>query len=87
MTDLQLHSRFRAGEESAVRDVYERYGGAMFATAMSVLGNRDLAADAVQQAFVKAWRGVAHLRSRARAATVARDHHGAARPSTCTGEN
>ena len=56
MTDLQLHSRFRAGEESAVRDVYERYGGAMFATAMSVLGNRDLAADAVQQAFVKAWR-------------------------------
>ena len=39
MTDVQLHSRFRAGEETAVRDVYERHGGAMFATAMSVLGN------------------------------------------------
>ena len=24
MTDLQLHSRFRAGEETAVRDVYEQ---------------------------------------------------------------
>ena len=58
-----------------MRDVYERYGGAMFATAMSVLGNRDLAADAVQQAFVKAWRALAHLRSRARTATVARDDH------------
>ena len=87
MTDLQLHSRFRAGEETAVRDVYERYGGAMFATAMSVLGNRDLAADAVQQAFVKAWQRVAHLRSRARMRPWLSDDHRAGPPSTCTGEN
>jgi RNA polymerase sigma-70 factor (ECF subfamily) len=31
----------------------------MFAVAMSVLGDRELAADCVQQAFVKAWRASA----------------------------
>ena len=44
MDDLQLHNEFRLGDEHAVRAVYERYGGAMFAVAMSILGNRELAA-------------------------------------------
>jgi RNA polymerase sigma factor (sigma-70 family) len=56
MDDVELNERFRAGDEAAVRLVYERHGRAMFATAMSVLGDRELAADAVQLAFVKAWR-------------------------------
>jgi RNA polymerase sigma-70 factor, ECF subfamily len=56
MDDLQLHHDFRLGDELAVRAVYDRYGGAMFAIAMSILGDRELAADCVQQAFVKAWR-------------------------------
>jgi RNA polymerase sigma-70 factor (ECF subfamily) len=56
MDDVQLNDRFRAGDDAAVRLVYERHGRAMFAIAMSVLGDRELAADAVQQAFVKAWR-------------------------------
>ena len=86
MTDLQLHSRFRAGEETAVRDVYERYGGAMFATAMSVLGNRDLAADAVQQAFVKAWRASRTFDPGANCDRGSRRSR-AGPPSTCTGEN
>jgi RNA polymerase sigma factor (sigma-70 family) len=54
--DTELNARFRLGEESAVRAVYQRYGGAMFAVAMSMLRDRDLAADCVQQAFVRAWR-------------------------------
>jgi RNA polymerase sigma-70 factor (ECF subfamily) len=56
MDDTELNTRFRLGDESAVRAVYARYGGAMFAVAMSMLGNRDLAAECVQQSFVKAWR-------------------------------
>ena len=56
MDDAELNARFRLGDEAAVRAVYARYGGAMFAVAMSTLGNRDLAAECVQQAFVKAWR-------------------------------
>lgn len=54
--DTELNARFRLGDESAVRAVYQRYGGAMFAVAMSMLRDRDLAADCVQQAFVRAWR-------------------------------
>jgi RNA polymerase sigma-70 factor (ECF subfamily) len=54
--DTELNARFRLGDETAVRAVYQRYGGAMFAVAMSMLRDRDLAADCVQQAFVRAWR-------------------------------
>lgn len=57
MDDAELNRRFRTGDEAAVRAVYQRYGGAMFAVAMSTLGDRELAADCVQQAFVRAWRG------------------------------
>ena len=56
MDDHELNDRFHAGDDAAVRAVYDRYGRAMFVVAMSVLGNRELAADCVQQAFVKAWR-------------------------------
>jgi RNA polymerase sigma-70 factor (ECF subfamily) len=51
-----LAERFRAGDESALTEMYRRYSGPMFATAMHLLGNRELAADAVQQAFIQAWR-------------------------------
>ena len=54
--DTDLNTRFSHGEETAVRAVYQRYGGAMFAIAMSMLSNRELAADCVQEAFVKVWR-------------------------------
>jgi RNA polymerase sigma-70 factor (ECF subfamily) len=54
--DTELNTRFALGDEAAVRAVYQRYGGAMFAVAMSMLRDRDRAAECVQQAFVKAWR-------------------------------
>jgi RNA polymerase sigma-70 factor (ECF subfamily) len=56
MNDTDLNARFRAGDEAAVRVVYARYGGAMYAVAMSMLSNRDLATECVQEAFVRAWR-------------------------------
>ncbi|SBT38797.1 RNA polymerase sigma factor [Micromonospora auratinigra] len=54
--DLALERRFAAGDELAFNELYRRFSGPMYATAYHVLGNRDLAADAVQQAFVQAWR-------------------------------
>lgn len=48
--------RFAAGDESAFAEVYERYARPMYTVAMQVLGRPELAADAVQQAFVQAWR-------------------------------
>jgi RNA polymerase sigma-70 factor (ECF subfamily) len=51
-----LLARFRAGDHSAVRDLYSTYGAAVYTVAMSILRSRELAADATQQTFVKAWR-------------------------------
>ncbi len=50
-----LAEGFRRGDEAVFAEVYRRYSRAMFATAMSVLSNRELAADAVQRAFTRAW--------------------------------
>jgi RNA polymerase sigma-70 factor, ECF subfamily len=51
-----LAQRFRDGDETALNEIYRTCSGPMFATALNLLGNRDLAAEAVQQAFVQAWR-------------------------------
>jgi RNA polymerase sigma-70 factor (ECF subfamily) len=54
--DREVLERFRIGDEAAVKAVYDRFGGPVFAVAMSILGDRGLAADATQQTFIKAWR-------------------------------
>ncbi len=51
-----LASRFQQGDESALNEMYRLYSGPMFVTALSLVGDRELAAEAVQQAFVQAWR-------------------------------
>ncbi|GAA2905662.1 hypothetical protein GCM10010517_71850 [Streptosporangium fragile] len=56
-----LGTRFRAGDESALRQVQERYGRALFATALNLLGDPGLAEEAVQDALVRAWRGAGHF--------------------------
>jgi RNA polymerase sigma-70 factor (ECF subfamily) len=54
--DPEVLQRFRIGDESAVKAVYDRFGGPVFALSMSILGEAGLAADATQQTFIKAWR-------------------------------
>jgi RNA polymerase sigma-70 factor, ECF subfamily len=48
--------RFRAGDESALAEVFDHYAGPMLAVASHMLADRRLAEEAVQQAFVQAWR-------------------------------
>ena len=48
--------RFRAGDEDALAEVFDEYAGPMLAVASSMLADRRLAEEAVQQAFVQAWR-------------------------------
>jgi RNA polymerase sigma-70 factor (ECF subfamily) len=55
--DLGLGARFRDGDPDAVRAVYRRYAGSMLVLARSRLADPELALDAVQQAFLQAWRG------------------------------
>jgi RNA polymerase sigma-70 factor (ECF subfamily) len=59
MDDRELAERFRSGDEDAVRIVYRRHSRAVMTVAMSVLRDRQLAAEAVQQTFLKAWRAAA----------------------------
>lgn len=47
---------FRRGDDAAVRAVYQQYSGLSMAVAMRVLGDRGLAEESVQQAFLQAWR-------------------------------
>lgn len=53
--------RFRNGDPDAVREVYQRYHSPMFTVAHRALGDRGLAEEAVQQAFLQAWRASARL--------------------------
>lgn len=57
MTDLI--TRFRSGDPDAVRAIYREHGGAVLTVARSIVHDRELAADVVQQTFLKAWRAAA----------------------------
>ncbi|MEV6282772.1 sigma-70 family RNA polymerase sigma factor [Kribbella sp. NPDC051770] len=53
--EATLAERFRRGDSSALHEMYRKYSAPMFVIALKLLGRRDLAADAVQRAFVQAW--------------------------------
>lgn len=54
--DHDVLRRFHDGDELAVKAVYDRYSGAVYALSVAILGDPGLAADATQQTFLKAWR-------------------------------
>ena len=53
--DSDLLDAFRRREPQAVRALYEEYGKLVYAVAIRTLGRHDLAEDATQQTFVRAW--------------------------------
>lgn len=55
MTSTEMKG-FARGDPGAVRRVYSQYGKAVFTVALSSLGDRSLAEEAVQQTFLQAWR-------------------------------
>jgi len=54
-----LIDRFRLGDADAVRELYRAHGGAVMTVARSIVRDPELAAEVVQQTFVKAWRAAA----------------------------
>ena len=58
----RLVALIAAGEERAFAELYDRYGRAAFALAYRVLGDRELAADAVQEGFLGLWRSAGCFR-------------------------
>lgn len=59
VVDRAMLEQFRAGDALAVKAVYDEYGGPVYSLSLSVLRDPDLAADATQQTFLKAWRASA----------------------------
>ena len=56
MPTADVIERFRAGDADAVRELYREHAGAVMTVAVSIVRDRELAADVVQQTFLKAWR-------------------------------
>lgn len=56
VVDAEVLGRFRAGDEEAVKAVYNRFSGAVYALSLAILRDPGRAADATQQTFIKAWR-------------------------------
>jgi len=57
--DLSLTARFRDRDPDAIREVYRRHGKTVYGIAYRTLGNRVLAEEATQHAFLQAWRASA----------------------------
>src|SRR5436309_3173753 len=56
LADEELMDLVAAGDARAFEAVYDRHGGAAFSVAYRMVGNRSVAEDIVQEAFLSIWR-------------------------------
>src|SRR5437868_5777300 len=68
-SEAELLARLRAGDEAAFAMLVSEYGGRMLMVARRILNNEDDARDAVQDAFVSAFRAIDRFAGESRLAT------------------
>jgi len=59
--DTDLAAALAARDESALAELYDRYGGLAYSLALRILGDSGRAEDVVQEAFLKLWNGAARF--------------------------
>ena len=64
-TDQELVKRVQGGDEQAVSVLVDRHHGVVFRRCVGILGDEDLAADASQNSFLKAFRAIDRFRGEA----------------------
>jgi len=69
LDETALLARLRAGEEAAYETLVRAFGGRLLAAARRMLGNEEDARDAVQEAFLSAFRGLDRFEGEARLST------------------
>lgn len=62
-SELQLVANCQAGNRKAQHELYDRYKRAMYTLAFRLLNNREEAEDALQEGFVKVFRGLDSFRA------------------------
>ena len=67
--DHELVARLQRGDEASYEVLVRRHGGAMLAVARRVVHNEEDAREAVQDAFLQAFRSIHHFREEARLST------------------
>lgn len=69
LSDLELATRVSNGDQLAFEIIMRRHNRLLFRTARSILRSDTEAEDALQDAYLKAWRGIAGFRADARLST------------------
>lgn len=55
MTDDELIRLVQSGDESALGELYSRFGGLVYTVALGIVGDRALAEEIMQDAFLRCW--------------------------------
>ena len=72
MTDLQIIELYIEGQETAITETRQKYGGRLYRTAMNILGNREDAEECVSDALLKAWDVIPQVRPKLLGAFLAK---------------
>ena len=68
-TDTELAARAALGDTSAFASIMRRHNQLLFRTARSILKSDDETEDALQEAYLQAWRAMGSFRADARLST------------------